>query len=269
MPRIFSKKNPDSTYGDGRTVSSGYVMVSAPGHPRAHTQGNYVFEHILIAERALGKFLPKGAVIHHVDGDKANNAPNNLVICQDNNYHRLLHIRTRGLKEYGNVQARKCVVCKQWDMPKNLLIYPQAQGKSTSVFHRNCRWNYDQVRRQKQINAKKLAPILIAERVLGKPLPDGAQVHHVDGNRANNANTNLVICQDQSYRLLLQRRAHALKTYGDPNARTCGFCHQWDSPDHLIIGLTKGTRGDNVYHKSCRNRYVRERRALLHHKEAS
>src|SRR5262245_41632863 len=38
--------------------------------------------------------------------------------------------------------------------------------------------------------------VLMAEAAVGHPLPPGAKVHHVDGNRWNNANANLVICQD-------------------------------------------------------------------------
>lgn len=49
--------------------------------------------HRVRAEIALGKPLPPGAVVHHADGSKNDNAP--LVICQNENYHRLLHARMR------------------------------------------------------------------------------------------------------------------------------------------------------------------------------
>lgn len=44
---------------DGRSNSSGYVVLLRPEHTRANV-GGYVYEHILIAEKALGKPLPKG-----------------------------------------------------------------------------------------------------------------------------------------------------------------------------------------------------------------
>ena len=70
-----------------------YVAILKPDHPR--NTSRYIFEHILIAESVLNRYLPDGAVIHHVDGNGLNNAKNNLVICQDENYHKLLHTRQR------------------------------------------------------------------------------------------------------------------------------------------------------------------------------
>lgn len=53
------------------------------------------YEHVRIAEKALGKKLPAGAVIHHRDENRRNNDPGNLVICEDHGYHMLLHRRVR------------------------------------------------------------------------------------------------------------------------------------------------------------------------------
>jgi hypothetical protein len=65
----------------------------------------------------------------------------------------------------------------------------------------------------------------IVEAALGKPLPKHAQVHHVDGNKRNNAGSNLVVCQDQRYHSLLHYRAKVLKAGGDPNRDgVCGTC---------------------------------------------
>jgi DNA-binding CsgD family transcriptional regulator len=67
----------------------------------------------------------------------------------------------------------------------------------------------------------------IAERALGRPLPPGAEVHHVDGDTLNNANSNLVICQDSAYHSLLHRRARTVLAGGDPNTqRTCCACRK-------------------------------------------
>lgn len=99
-----------------------YVVVHAPGHPRAGTKG-FVLEHILVAEKALGHHLPKSAQVHHVDENGQNNAPSNLVICQDQQYHKLLHRRMKALAATGNADAMQCNVCGAWDEPKNLRVF--------------------------------------------------------------------------------------------------------------------------------------------------
>lgn len=71
------------------------------------------------------------------------------------------------------------------------------------------------------------AHILIAERALGKHMPVAAEVHHVDENKQNNANRNLVICQDKAYHKLLHARAKVVRAGGNPNTqKVCCDCHR-------------------------------------------
>lgn len=66
---------------------------------------------------------------------------------------------------------------------------------------------------------------VICEEVLGRQLPAGACVHHVDGNGHNNAHSNLVICQDGAYHVELHRRARIIQLGGNPNTdRYCSSC---------------------------------------------
>lgn len=77
-------------------VQKGYIRVAVG-------DGTSQYEHIVIAERALGRKLKRGEVVHHIDGVKDNNANSNLFICT-NEYHRWLHeemSRLYALEKFG------------------------------------------------------------------------------------------------------------------------------------------------------------------------
>ncbi len=120
----------------GKISSLGYRWVRQPGHPRAHANG-YILEHVLVASRALGKPVPRGCPVHHVNGIGIDNTPSNLVVCQDQRYHRLLHIRARALKATGDPCQRRCGLCKTWDDPARMILI--GRRSPDSWVHRACR----------------------------------------------------------------------------------------------------------------------------------
>ena len=58
------------------------VLVDYP-HPRS-SSNNRVFEHILVMEEAIGRFLTNNGVVHHRDGNKQNNDISNLELFSRN-----------------------------------------------------------------------------------------------------------------------------------------------------------------------------------------
>ena len=68
----------NSNWRGGRTRHKrGYLMVWAPEHPRTGN-GSYVFEHVLVMEEILGRLLLPGENVHHRNGVKDDNRPENL-----------------------------------------------------------------------------------------------------------------------------------------------------------------------------------------------
>jgi hypothetical protein len=63
----------------GRTTHrAGYVLLRSPGHPRATPDRPYAFEHILVMEQTLGRYLHRTETVHHRNGVKDDNRPGNL-----------------------------------------------------------------------------------------------------------------------------------------------------------------------------------------------
>lgn len=69
--------------------------------------------------------------------------------------------------------------------------------------------------------------IAVAELSLGHRLPEGAEVHHVNGVKHDNRPCNLVICQDAGYHLFLHALARVQKMGGRPFIdKICSKCKQ-------------------------------------------
>lgn len=71
----------ETKYGNGHRRTDGYIQI---------TSGPYKGKllHRLIYEEVYGP-IPKGYAIHHIDGDKTNNNPGNLMLLSKSNHHKL------------------------------------------------------------------------------------------------------------------------------------------------------------------------------------
>lgn len=80
----------------GRTVASnGYILIRVgTDHHLADSRG-YAYEHRLVAETTIGRRLQPGELVHHRNGDKQDNRPENLEVVAGNAGHQLHHRTAR------------------------------------------------------------------------------------------------------------------------------------------------------------------------------
>jgi len=76
--------------GGRRTNADGYMLVYAPGHPKATR--NFILEHRVVMEQHLGRLIKTHEDVHHINGDRADNRMANLQLMSKSE-HGALHSR--------------------------------------------------------------------------------------------------------------------------------------------------------------------------------
>lgn len=72
----------------GKIKHEGYWFIYRPGHPKAyHSNKKYVKRAVLVVEKHLDRFLTKEETIHHINGIKDDDRPENLYIFPNWNSH--------------------------------------------------------------------------------------------------------------------------------------------------------------------------------------
>ena len=129
-------------YGNGHQRTDGYIQI---------TSGPYKGKllHRLVYEENYGP-IPEGFHIHHLDNDKTNCNPENLLLLSKSNHHKL-HFNMVNNPRWGNgrIDAAGGVsflsACKNKGMTiqevTDELGYKSVSTVSQYCKYRNCRWN--------------------------------------------------------------------------------------------------------------------------------
>lgn len=125
------------------------ILKRRPNGAGSITPGGYHIQgssrkgvHVQVAEKALGKPLPEGAEVHHWNKNKLDNRPENLLICPNMAYHKLIHQRMDAMEACGHADWRRCRFCKKYDAPENMRVKVR-----NGAYHLSCAREHDLARR--------------------------------------------------------------------------------------------------------------------------
>ena len=82
----------------GKWDNAIYPCTYQPSHPRANKQG-FVYDHILIWEEIHKRPLPKGWVVHHLNGIKNDNRPINLKGLPTRKHYLVLQEKAKRIQQ--------------------------------------------------------------------------------------------------------------------------------------------------------------------------
>lgn len=87
--------NPTRMTDEVREKIRNSRLGTGDGKSYEKTYGKHT--HRIVAEQKIGRSLKKGEIVHHIDGNKRNNDPSNLMIITQSE-HCALHFRKRVIK---------------------------------------------------------------------------------------------------------------------------------------------------------------------------
>ena len=159
-----------------RYNKNGYVIVNIPDHPKAFNATSdknpetfCVYEHVLIAEEIIDRSIKEGEVVHHLDENRSNNSPDNLLVLSGP-MHGKLHswLNKHDIIAKGNHVDRvksgciRCVNCEK-PIPPDFkycsvecnLIYQRTQVRASGNPDHDNNPSRSKIRPSKEILEKK------------------------------------------------------------------------------------------------------------------
>jgi len=89
-PTRRGENNP--AWSGGRHISRGYVVVYHD-HPSRRQKRRYALEHRVVMERLIGRPLTRDEIVHHMNGIRTDNRPENLALTTRKDHEHYTYVK--------------------------------------------------------------------------------------------------------------------------------------------------------------------------------
>lgn len=104
--RVNNSGSGNPKWNEGRSIRTGsYIEIYSPDHPNAHTD-KYVYEHRLVMEKELGRYLESHEVVHHINGIKHDNRIKNLLLTNRVDHPKIEAQQNREKREKNQLKMK-------------------------------------------------------------------------------------------------------------------------------------------------------------------
>ena len=87
-------------------ISGGRVGVYMPDHPHANNRG-YVLRYRIVVEKKLGRLLGSDEIVHHRNGDKTDDRPENLTVTFRSKHAKHHNLSGKKRLDYDKIRSLK------------------------------------------------------------------------------------------------------------------------------------------------------------------